>query len=96
VISLRDCQREEMITFPPKQDDMVIKSTWHPSAGPPSMKTCFRDVYERKNMSTQNAKIIVQGMLQVLRKPHAKGICHGDFYGHNILVQDGDESLRSS
>jgi serine/threonine protein kinase len=58
------------------------------------METCSRDVYERKNMSTQNARIIVQGMLQVLTQLHAKGICHGDFYGHNILLQDGDESFR--
>ena len=62
-------------------------------ARPPSMETCSRDVYERKRMSTENAKFIVQGMLQVLTKLHAKGICHGDFYGHNILVQDSDESF---
>jgi serine/threonine protein kinase len=63
-------------------------------AGPPSMETCSRDVYERKNVSEENAKIIVQGMLQVLTQLHAKGICHGDFYGHNILLQDSDESFR--
>jgi serine/threonine protein kinase len=63
-------------------------------AGPPNMETCSRDVYERKNISVQNAKIIVQGMLQVLTELHAKGICHGDFYGHNILLQESDESFR--
>lgn len=58
-------------------------------AGPPSMETCSRDVYSRTSLSLIKAERIVMGLLQVLTNLHAKGICHGDFYGHNILIHDG-------
>ena len=65
-------------------------------AGPPSMETCSRDVYSRTNMSLTKVETTVMGLLQVLTNLHAKGICHGDFYGHNILIHEGstEEDFR--
>ena len=65
-------------------------------AGPPSMESCSRDVYSRTSLSTTQAKKIVTGLLRVLTNLHAKGICHGDFYGHNILIHEGatEEEFR--
>jgi len=64
-------------------------------AGPPSMETCSRDVYpsDRDNkhyMTEPQALSMVTGLLDVLDHLHAHGICHGDFYAHNILVSDQD------
>ena len=56
-------------------------------AGPPSMESCSRDVYSKRHfLSWENIWYIVTGLLQVLRILHQNGICHGDFYGHNILI----------
>lgn len=65
-------------------------------AGPPSMETCSRDVYARTSISLTRAERIVTGLLRVLTNLHAKGICHGDFYGHNILIHEGatEEEFR--
>lgn len=65
-------------------------------AGPPSMETCSRDVYARTSITLTRAERIVTGLLRVLTNLHAKGICHGDFYGHNILIHEGatEEEFR--
>jgi hypothetical protein len=60
-----------------------------PLAGPPSFDTCSRDVYPDDSSSQliwDQAEILVSGLLDALTKLHAVGICHGDFYGHNILL----------
>lgn len=59
-------------------------------ASPPSFKSCSRDVYnpaETIELSANQAMSLISGLLKTLTKLHAKGICHGDFYGHNILIQ---------
>jgi serine/threonine protein kinase len=35
---------------------------------------------------------MVTGLLNALVKLHSRGICHGDFYGHNILVSRDDDT----
>ena len=69
-----------------------------PLAGPPSMESCSRDVYDDDEnsssrtaattmvMSVDQVETLVSELLQALTALHAAGICHGDFYGHNILV----------
>jgi Leucine-rich repeat (LRR) protein len=63
-------------------------------AGPPNFETCSRDVYSdiaNNNNSMNNNKTfawkIVIDTLRVLSKLHNLGICHADFYAHNILIQ---------
>ena len=60
-------------------------------AGPPSLESCSRDVYDpnQQNKLIGNETLcwsIVMNMLRVLCKLHQKGINHGDFYAHNILI----------
>ena len=62
-----------------------------PLAGPPSMESCSRDVYDMTTssiaMSGEQAETLISKLLEALAALHASGICHGDFYGHNILVE---------
>ncbi|GAX22984.1 hypothetical protein FisN_15Hh120 [Fistulifera solaris] len=57
---------------------------------PPSFDSCSRDVYSNDSLvhalTTEQAMTIVSALLQTLAALHEQGICHGDFYGHNILV----------
>jgi hypothetical protein len=64
-----------------------------PFADPPDFDTCSRDVYPDDSSSQliwDQAEILVSGLLDALTKLHAVGICHGDFYGHNILCNQED------
>jgi tRNA A-37 threonylcarbamoyl transferase component Bud32 len=63
-------------------------------AGPPGLESCSRDVYTcDKDFMTEDETIsMVSGLLDVLEKMHANGICHGDFYAHNILVSQEERS----
>jgi serine/threonine protein kinase len=69
-------------------------------AGPPSFDTCSRDVYDTENaedmLSSTFCWIIVTSMLRVLAKLHKLGICHGDFYAHNILVKPSSHDVKLS
>jgi tRNA A-37 threonylcarbamoyl transferase component Bud32 len=57
---------------------------------PPSFVSCSRDVYSNDSLvhelTTERAISIMSALLQALVALHEQGICHGDFYGHNILV----------
>jgi serine/threonine protein kinase len=63
-------------------------------AGPPSFATCSRDVYapDRRFTSAQ-AHAIARDTGDALAHLHAKGLVHGDFYAHNILVDDQGHAL---
>jgi serine/threonine protein kinase len=64
-------------------------------AGPPSLETCSRDVYasDRNKLSEQFCWEIATNLLRALQKLHQKGICHGDFYAHNILISSSNVKL---
>jgi len=62
-------------------------------AGPPNLESCSRDVYdEETSVSDERAIALVGHLLYALTKLHEVGICHGDFYGHNILTSNVDEN----
>jgi Protein kinase domain len=71
---------------------MEYLDNYHALAGPPSLESCSRDVYECATdyMTAEQAITMVSGLLDVLDQLHAHGICHGDFYAHNILVSSDD------
>lgn len=77
---------------------MELLDNYQALSGPPSMETCSRDVYdENQTISPIAAFAMVDGLLSVLVKLHSKGICHGDFYGHNILVSpDENKPIKLS
>jgi hypothetical protein len=55
-------------------------------AGPPSLATCTRDVYpDHKRFDPATALRIAYGVASAAAHLHARGILHGDLYGHNIL-----------
>ena len=55
-------------------------------AGPPSLDSCTRDVYEGgKRFDVDAMLAIAHGIASAAAQLHKRGIMHGDLYGHNIL-----------
>lgn len=63
-------------------------------AAPPSFDSCTRDVFSSDRvLSGQASAKIVDEMTGLLDALHERGICHGDFYAHNMLVNDDGDVL---
>lgn len=65
-------------------------------AGPPSLKSCSRDVYDDvMSLSYKEAQQFAKELMDALCRLHSIGLAHGDFYGHNVLFCriDGDDVL---
>lgn len=57
--------------------------------GRPNFDTCWKDVYDNnRQLTSEEADTVVTGLLGALSQLHSVGLCHGDFYGHNILIQE--------
>ncbi|MEO7101240.1 MAG: protein kinase [Luteolibacter sp.] len=70
----------------------LIDSDFVSLAGPPSLDSCTRDVYaEGCEFPPAVLLRIVRGLASAVRQLHNRGIIHGDFYAHNVLLnQEGD------
>ncbi|BBN63756.1 leucine-rich repeat-containing protein kinase family protein [Pseudomonas syringae] len=65
-------------------------------AGPPSLESCSRDVYASDTRFSLPVLLrLAEGIASVTAHLHARGITHGDLYGHNILVQEDGHCLLS-
>ncbi|MDU8418178.1 hypothetical protein ALP63_01046 [Pseudomonas syringae pv. aceris] len=65
-------------------------------AGPPSLESCSRDVYASDTRFSLSVLLrLAEGIASVTAHLHARGITHGDLYGHNILVQEDGNCLLS-
>lgn len=63
-------------------------------AGPPSLASCTRDVYDPTlRLAPQAALTLAAGIASALAHLHARGLSHGDLYAHNIL-HDGHGQAR--
>ena len=72
----------------------LIPPRYRSLAGPPSLASCTRDVYAPAlRLAPAHARAIAQGTGDALAHLHAKGLMHGDFYAHNILVDDDAHAL---
>jgi len=72
----------------------LIPPHYRSLAGPPSLASCTRDVYAPElRLMPDHARAIAQGTGDALAHLHAKGLMHGDFYAHNILVDDDAHAL---
>jgi hypothetical protein len=72
----------------------LIPPRYRSLAGPPSLASCTRDVYAPALRFTRaQAHAIAQGAGDALAHLHAQGLMHGDFYSHNILVDDDAHAL---
>ena len=57
-------------------------------AGPPTLETCTRDIYgDGQRFSLPLVLDLAKGLAAVGEHLHARGISHGDFYGHNVLYR---------
>ena len=72
----------------------LVDPAFVPLAGPPSFKTCTRDVYaDDARFTVDTALRIATGIAAAARHLHAHGLMHGDLYAHNILYAPGHEPL---
>ena len=63
-------------------------------AGPPSLQSCTRDVYaDDARWTPQTALRMARGLASAVARLHARGILHGDLYGHNILWNGRGDAL---
>jgi len=64
----------------------LLPAHWRTLAGPPSLASCSRDVYDPElQLSPASALRIAHGVAAAAAHIHARGILHGDLYAHNIL-----------
>jgi hypothetical protein len=70
----------------------LIEPSYQVLAGPPSLASCTRDQYpSERRFRLSEALHIARDAASAMSYLHAKGILHGDLYGHNLLVNpDGD------
>jgi hypothetical protein len=64
----------------------VLPADWRPIAAPPSLASCSRDVYEPDwRVSAHAALRVARCVAEAGAHLHARGLSHGDLYGHNVL-----------
>ena len=65
----------------------LIAPRFNNLAAPPSLASCTRDVYSEDAVLTPDVLLrIALSIAGAARHLHARGLMHGDLYGHNILV----------
>ncbi|AWB20793.1 protein kinase [Methylobacterium currus] len=64
----------------------LLPEGWRVLAGPPSLESCSRDVYDPGLRLTQAAALrLARGVASGAAHLHARGFGHGDLYAHNVL-----------
>ncbi|TNC12366.1 protein kinase [Methylobacterium terricola] len=64
----------------------LLPADWRVLAGPPSLESCSRDVYDSGLRLTRDAALrLLRGVAAGAAHLHARGFGHGDLYGHNVL-----------
>ncbi|UCV06305.1 leucine-rich repeat-containing protein kinase family protein [Dechloromonas denitrificans] len=64
----------------------LIDASFANLAGPPSLESCTRDVYQAdRRFAFAAALRLAHGIASAAEHLHARGIMHGDLYAHNIL-----------
>lgn len=74
----------------------LLDSAMQPLAGPPSLDSCTRDVYDPElRLQAGQAHQLLQGIRSAISHLHDRGLLHGDLYAHNILcnLQTGQALL---
>jgi hypothetical protein len=80
----------KIINHPQQKEGLVfelIPNTFRNLGKPPSFISCTRDVFDEGTQFTK--KEIFNTLLNtasVLEQLHSKGIMHGDFYAHNLMI----------
>jgi len=72
----------------------LVDPSFRNLAGPPSLESCTRDVYgDEARWSAETALRMARGIASAIARLHARGILHGDLYGHNILWNGRGDAL---
>jgi predicted Ser/Thr protein kinase len=72
----------------------LIPSSFFNLGLPPSLDSCTRDVYPIDfKLSTKASLKILKGVANAAVHMHEKGIMHGDFYAHNIMIDKNHNSI---
>ena len=72
----------------------LVEASYTVLAGPPSMQSCTRDVYDPGlSLSAEAARRIALNVASAASQLHARGILHGDLYAHNILHNGRGDAL---
>ncbi|MDF2451505.1 MAG: protein kinase [Bacteroidota bacterium] len=67
----------------------LIPSSFRNLGKPPSFTTCTRDTFESDtSLTLRDLTQIAFHTASVLEQLHSKGIMHGDFYAHNLMIDD--------
>ncbi len=69
----------------------LLPPGWRVLAGPPSLASCSRDVYDPALRLTRAAALrLARGVAAGAAHLHASGFGHGDLYAHNVLWDGHD------
>lgn len=72
----------------------LVDARFRNLAGPPSLASCTRDVYgDEARWSAETALRMARSIASAVAQLHARGILHGDLYGHNILWNGEGDAL---
>jgi hypothetical protein len=81
--------RARLVDHPEQRQGLLmplVPSHWRVLAGPPSLQSCSRDVYDPTlRLDVASALRLARGVAQAAGHLHGRGLLHGDLYGHNIL-----------
>lgn len=70
---------------------------WKNLGGPPSFETVTRDVFDEREgkFTAREILAVAVNVAKGINQLHKNGVCHGDIYAHNILI-DRDEDYPSA
>jgi hypothetical protein len=72
----------------------LIPSSYINLGLPPSLDSCTRDIYPSDfSLTIVESLKILKGMISAALHMHQRGIMHGDFYAHNILIDKNHNSI---
>ncbi len=64
----------------------LVPADWPVLAGPPSLASCSRDIYDAAlRFGAATIRTLAGCIAGALAHLHGRGLMHGDVYGHNIL-----------
>lgn len=69
----------------------LLPPNWRVLAGPPSLQSCSRDIYDpASHFSAETVHRIAGGIAAAGAHLHERGLLHGDLYAHNTLWDGTD------
>ncbi len=72
----------------------LIPPAYRNLGNPPDFQTCTRDTFEANQTFTlDDIAAVALGIANAAHHLHQKGICHGDLYAHNILINPESHAM---